>query len=110
MKNVLGEALTLSNAGNCRETYRNAVGMYQQMNVAKKKPSWCMSHYLWHLCSWDKESCSANTKWSPQSDALNWVEEPAAYSLPLYCQFIKNVKAAVQLISSVSVLRSYSLV
>lgn len=28
MKNVLGEALTLSNAGNWRETYRNAVGMY----------------------------------------------------------------------------------
>ena len=28
MKNVLVEALTLSNAGNWRETYRNAVGMY----------------------------------------------------------------------------------
>lgn len=105
MKNVLGEALTLSNAGNCRETYRNAVGMYQQMNVAKKSlPGACLITYGIFVVG------SANTKWSPQSDALNWVEEPAAYSLPLYCQFIKNVKAAVQLISSVSVLRSYSLV
>lgn len=37
MKNVLGETLTLSNAGNWRETYRNAVGMYQQMNVGRKE-------------------------------------------------------------------------
>lgn len=46
MKNVLGEALTLSNASNCRETYRNAVGMYQQMNVAKKSlPGACLITY-----------------------------------------------------------------
>lgn len=37
MKNVLGKLLTLSNAGNWRETYRNAVGMYYQMNVKKKR-------------------------------------------------------------------------
>lgn len=45
MKNVLGEALTLSNAGNWRETYRNAVGMYQQMNVKKTLPGACLITY-----------------------------------------------------------------
>lgn len=45
MKNVLGEALTLSNAGNWRETYRNAVGMYQQMNVKKTFPGPCVITY-----------------------------------------------------------------
>lgn len=48
MKNVLAEALTLSNAGNWRETYRNAVGMYQQMNVdggKEKGPGACLITY-----------------------------------------------------------------
>lgn len=49
MKNVLGEALTLSNAGNWRETYRNAAGMYQQMNVVggekKALPGACLITY-----------------------------------------------------------------
>lgn len=36
MKNVLGGALTLSNAGNWKETYRNAAGMHEQMKLEER--------------------------------------------------------------------------
>lgn len=66
MKNALGEALTLSNAGNWRETYRNAVGMYQQMNVGRKKekkhPGACLITYCIFVVGTKKDAVQTENR------------------------------------------------
>lgn len=67
-----------------------------------------MSHYFLHLL-YLRGKAAVQTQICPpsQSTVLEFGEEPAAYSLPLFCQFVKCAKAAVRLISSVGVLQSY---
>ena len=96
MKNVLGGALTLSNAGNWRETQRNAVGMIQQMNVEGKKNPGFMSHYLLYLCHQDKGSCCANTKLSTQH--ILWNMEVNLLLIAYLC--IVNLSSGEKLHSS----------
>lgn len=81
----------------------------------------CISKWIWNKSIPDAclitycifvigKSCSANTNLSARSDNLESGAEPVAFSLRPSCRFIKCVKAAVQLISTVRVLLSYGFV
>lgn len=99
MKNVPGETLTLSNAGNWRETYRNAVGMYQQMNVQggeegkKTFPGARLITYCIFVAE-AEESCNANTKNFPHNPML-WNRERCQLLIAGCC--IVNLSSVLKL-------------
>lgn len=95
MKNVLGETLTLSNAGNWRETYRNARGMYKQMNVEKKEkilPGACLITYCIFVVGTKK--AAVQTQNCPHNPML-WNWERSQLLIAYHC--VVNLSSVLKL-------------